>query len=310
MKTQDRAHDTINNGISGLEATATAVGGVNERYGGSLLNIGRRLVGGHVPRRPSALRHAHRRAPAAPSPRTPPPPRSSISNLWPAGRPVIPSPHPTAVVIYHPPPPYSCFSVPYAAPRLAVADNPKTASKVIPTAALTLCARECLCFAFCLFAFPPSFSLIFSLSLSLSFSLSFSLTHSLHLPTRVRARSHTYIIPASTPVKRKATGTAFFSPFFLFPGNHHCAHTRVLQYVYVYDPSFIIRAINTFTLRARNIVYSIQPDIETGSAGHPRKLAVAGQRIRGRDVSNATRIITCMSIGTRRRDPNVLTPST
>lgn len=53
-------------------------------------------------------------------------PRSSISNLWPAGRPVIPPMpplHPTTV-IYHPPRPRP------TTPRNTT-DNPKTASKVI-----------------------------------------------------------------------------------------------------------------------------------------------------------------------------------
>jgi len=62
----ETGHDIINNGISGLEATATAAAaganelygecGVGEGVGGSLLNIGRRLVGGHVPPNPR-LRH-------------------------------------------------------------------------------------------------------------------------------------------------------------------------------------------------------------------------------------------------------------
>jgi hypothetical protein len=60
----ETGHDIINNGISGLEATAAAAG-ANEPYasgvargvaGGSLLNIGRRLVGGHVPPNPRLRR--------------------------------------------------------------------------------------------------------------------------------------------------------------------------------------------------------------------------------------------------------------
>lgn len=83
----ETGHDIINNGISGLEATAA---GANEPYtpgwgvvGGSLLNIGRRLVGGHVPPNP---RHRRRDRPLVTSgrpsvrPAVPPPPHGHISS--------------------------------------------------------------------------------------------------------------------------------------------------------------------------------------------------------------------------------------
>lgn len=91
---------------------------------------------------------------AVPPPPSPLPRLSSISNLWPAGRPVIPS-HPT-VVIYHPPPP-ARQPIPGHA-----TDNPKTASKVIPathTHIHTLhTVRKCLCFVFCLFALSRTYT--------------------------------------------------------------------------------------------------------------------------------------------------------
>lgn len=158
-------------------------------------------------------------------------PRSSISNLWPAGRPVIPSPHPTTVVIYHPPPHSTRFSGHYAAPGSPSPTTQKPLQKLSPPPhALTLCARECLCFAFCLFAF----SLSFSITLSFSLFLSRSLAHVVYPP--VHARSHTYIISASAPVKRKATGTesGIFSPLFsLFRETTTMhTHTHALQCMY------------------------------------------------------------------------------